>query len=75
MTIQRWTAIVGAPALIAGLAACAPDFAWGPGRDPADEYPQGVFTGELVGGLPLYRFPTIVVVGSRSSMRWRSDSD
>ena len=28
----------------------------------------GVFTGEFVDGKPLYRFPTIEVVGSRSSV-------
>ena len=27
----------------------------------------GEFTGEFVNGLPLYRFPTIEVVGKRSS--------
>jgi hypothetical protein len=27
-----------------------------------------VFTGEFVDGLPLYRFPTIVVIGSRRSL-------
>ena len=28
----------------------------------------GVFTGEFVDGVPLYRFPAIHVVGSRSSV-------
>lgn len=34
----------------------------------AEETPYvGVFTGEYVDGKPLYRFPSIYVVGSRSS--------
>jgi len=35
----------------------------------AEETPYvGVFTGEYVDGKPLYRFPSIYVVGSRSSV-------
>ena len=29
---------------------------------------EGVFTGEYVDGVPLYRFPTIEVIGSRRSV-------
>jgi hypothetical protein len=44
-----------------GLAGCA--------FSPAAETPYvGVFTGEFVEGLPLYRFPTIEVVGSRRTV-------
>jgi hypothetical protein len=42
------------------LAACAS----APARAPY----VGVFTGEYVDGLPLYRLPTIEVVGSRRSV-------
>ena len=37
---------------------------------PAEEKTPyvGVFTGEFVDGKPLYRFPSIYVVGSRSSV-------
>jgi len=54
--------------LMVGLAGCAADLTSSPSRSPADE---GVFTGELVDGKPVYRFPTIVVVGWRSSI-WRA---
>lgn len=53
---------------IAGLAGCAS--APTPDRTPADAVPYvGVFTGEFVDGKPLYRFPSIEVVGSRNSAR------
>lgn len=51
--------------LMVGLAGCASDLASRPNRN------EGVFTGEFVDGKPVYRFPTIVVVGSRSSI-WRA---
>ena len=52
--------------LIVGLAGCASELT---PRPPADSAPYvGVFTGELVDGKPLYRFPTIEVVGSRSAI-------
>ena len=55
--------------LIVGLAGCASGLAPRPSQPPADAAPYvGVFTGELVDGKPLYRFPTIEVVGSRSSI-------
>ena len=52
--------------LVVGLAGCASGLT---PRPPADAAPYvGVFTGELVDGKPLYRFPTIEVVGSRSAI-------
>ena len=55
--------------LIVGLAGCASELTPRPNRPPADAAPYvGVFTGEFVDGKPLYRFPTIEVVGSRSSI-------
>jgi len=36
------------------------------GPDSEDSPYVGVFTGEYVDGKPLYRFPSILVVGSRS---------
>ena len=53
--------------LVVGLAGCAG------GSTPRPEY-VGVFTGEFVDGLPLYRFPTIEVVGLRTPGR-ESDTD
>ena len=53
--------------LLVGLAGCASQLT--PNRPPADAAPYvGVFTGEFVDGKPLYRFPPIEVVGSRSSI-------
>ena len=55
--------------LIIGLAGCASELTSRPDRLPADAVAYvGVFTGEFVDGKPLYRFPTIEVVGSRSSI-------
>jgi hypothetical protein len=53
--------------LIIGLAGCASELTPRPSRPSAAPY-VGVFTGELVDGKPLYRFPTIEVVGSRSAI-------
>jgi hypothetical protein len=51
--------------LIVALAGCASE----PSRVPAEAAAYvGVFTGEFVDGKPLYRFPTIEVVGSRSAI-------
>ena len=47
--------------LAVGLAGCASTAA------PKSDY-VGVFTGEYVDGRPLYRFPTIEVVATRSSL-------
>ena len=61
------TTFAMAALLLVGLAGCASQLA--PNRPPADAAPYvGVFTGEFVDGKPLYRFPTIEVVGSRSSI-------
>jgi hypothetical protein len=55
--------------LIAGLAGCAIELTPRPGTPSADVAPYvGVFTGRFVDGKPLYRFPTIEVVGWRSSV-------
>ena len=63
------TAFAMVALLVVGLAGCAADLAPKPNAPPADAAPYvGVFTGEFVEGMPLYRFPTIVVVGSRSSI-------
>jgi hypothetical protein len=54
--------------LIVGLAGCASELTPRPDVPPAGAAPYvGVFTGEFVDGKPLYRFPAIEVVGSRSS--------
>jgi hypothetical protein len=53
---------------VLGIAGCA----YTPSRPPY----VGVFTGEFVDGRPLYRFPSIEVVGSRKSVsRDSSPSD
>jgi hypothetical protein len=64
------TAFAKVALLIVGLAGCASELTPRPNRPPADTAPPyvGVFTGEFVDGKPLYRFPTIEVVGSRSSI-------
>jgi hypothetical protein len=72
---SRWPAIVTdarvtlalAALLLAGLAGCASGLMPASGRPAGDAAPyEGVFTGEFVDGKPLYRFPTIEVVGSRN---------
>jgi hypothetical protein len=52
--------------LIVGLAGCATTLSPRLGSPEASYI--GVFTGEFVDGRPLYRFPTIEVVGSRRSV-------
>jgi hypothetical protein len=55
--------------LVLALAGCATTRLPSPGGPSAEEGSYvGVFTGELVDGKPLYRFPTIEVVGSRRSV-------
>jgi hypothetical protein len=54
--------------MIAGLAGCASGPTPKAGLPPAAAPYVGVFTGEFVDGKPLYRFPAIEIVGSRSSM-------
>ena len=49
--------------LALGLGGCA-------GQPPKPPY-FGVFTGEFVDGLPLYRLPAIEVVGSRQDLKPR----
>jgi len=63
------TAFATVALLTVGLAGCASELTPRPNRPPADAAPYlGVFTGELVDAKPLIRFPTIEVVGSRSSI-------
>ena len=67
--IDARTALATVVLLIVGLAGCASELTPRPDRPPADAAPYvGVFTGEFVDGKPVYRFPTIEVVGSRSSI-------
>jgi hypothetical protein len=64
-TIGR-VSIAVAALLVACLAGCASDRVPEPVRAALDAAPYvGVFTGQFVDGKPLYRFPTIEVVGSR----------
>lgn len=48
--------------LLLALGGCASGLATRPG---ASQPYVGVFTGDFVDGLPLYRFPAIEVIGSR----------
>ena len=62
------TALAAVALLVVGLAGCASELAPRPDGPPAGAAPYvGVFTGELLDGKPLFRFPAIEVVGSRSS--------
>jgi hypothetical protein len=59
-------ALAASVSMMIGLAGCASDLA---PRAPINTAPYvGVFTGEFVDGKPLYRFPAIEIVGSRSSV-------
>ena len=58
--------------LVLALAGCATTRLPSPGSPSAEGSYVGVFTGEFVDGRPLYRLPTIEVVGSRRSV---TDSD
>ena len=61
-----WVAV--ATALVLGLAGCAAELGPKANNSPLGTAPYvGVFTGEFVDGKPLYRFPAILVIGSRSS--------
>ena len=52
---------------VLGLAGCAAEPGGRRGGSDSEDSPYvGVFTGEYVDGKPLYRFPSILVVGSRS---------
>jgi hypothetical protein len=58
--------VVVATALVLGLAGCAAELGHKPSSSPLEAAPYvGVFTGEFVDGRPLYRFPPILVIGSR----------
>jgi len=54
--------------LILGLVGCASEISSTLSSPTAEAPYVGVFTGEFVDGLPLYRFPSIQVVGSRRSI-------
>jgi hypothetical protein len=61
--------IAVATALVLGIAGCAAELGPRPGNPPLEAAPYaGVFTGEFVDGKPLYRLPSILVIGSRSSV-------
>jgi len=57
----RLRAIAAAALAAVALAGCA-----APSGQPDDDAYVGVFTGEYVDGVPLYRLPTIEVVGFRA---------
>lgn len=61
---------IGVALLLAiALAGCAAGLKSTPDKSPSEDAPYvGVFTGDYVDGKPLYRFPAIHVVGSRSSV-------
>jgi len=60
---------VAAAALVLGLTGCAAELGTKPSSSPLEAAPYvGVFTGEFVDGRPLYRFPPILVIGSRNSV-------
>lgn len=55
--------------LVLGLAGCAAKLSGRPSSSASEDRPYvGVFTGEYVDDKPLYRFPSIHVVGSRSNV-------
>jgi hypothetical protein len=54
--------------LILGLAGCASELSPRLSSSTTETPYVGVFTGEFVDGLPLYRFPRIQVVGLRRSI-------
>lgn len=61
--------VAAATALVLGLAGCAAEPGPRANSSPPVAAPYvGVFTGEFVDGKPLYRFPAILVIGSRSSV-------
>jgi len=65
----RAARITGWTVLVLGLAGCAVDMGSNPGSAAAEPVTYvGVFTGEFVDGMPLYRFQPIYVVGSRKSI-------
>ena len=46
----------------------------GTGTSHAQGKMAGVFTGEFVAGVPVYRFPTVIVAGARSAEPTRSEA-
>lgn len=67
--IRERIALAALVLLSVGLASCASDLTPKASLPPANAAPYvGVFTGEFVDGMPLYRFPAIEIVGSRSSV-------
>jgi len=69
-SLKRTADGAGAPktVLVLGLAGCAAEPGPKPSSSASEAAPYvGVFTGEFVDGKPLYRFPPIYVIGSRSS--------
>ena len=64
-------AVIGAVAPPSVAQAASPK---GTGTAHAQGQMAGVFTGELVGGVPVYRFPTVIVAGSRSAEPTRSEA-
>jgi len=63
------SAIATVAFLIVGLTGCASELTPRPNRPAGDVAPYvGAFTGEFVDGKPLYRLPSIEIVGSRSSL-------
>ena len=63
------TSIAIATLLVLGLAGCAAELSGRLSGSASEDTPYvGVFTGEYVDGKPLFRFPSIHVVGSRSSV-------
>ena len=56
-------------ALLLGLAGCAAELRPKMSSSSLQAVPDvGVFTGEFVDGIPLYRFPPILVIGSRTGV-------
>ena len=54
---------------VLGLAGCAAELSGRPSSSASENTAYvGVFTGEYVDDKPLYRFPSIYVVGSRSNV-------
>jgi hypothetical protein len=63
---QAFARLAVAAVLVAGLAGCATGPASPADKRSPETVPYvGAFTGEYVDGKPLYRFPTIEVVGTR----------
>jgi hypothetical protein len=54
--------------LVLGLVGCASDLSSRPSSSDRRPPYVGEFTGEFVDGKPLYRFPSIEVIGSRTSV-------